>query len=68
MNIDLAKFITLHNLRCRHGFLSNELKVKTPFLDIEKLYKLSPEIFQKKPIEFNNNIIDLKSKIINLNK
>jgi len=65
MNIDLAKFNTFYNLYRRHGSLRKELNVKTPFEAIEKWYKLKPEIFNKSPHEFKNNIVNLQSEIVN---
>ncbi len=34
-----------------------ELKVKTPMQAIEKWYELKPQLFNKNPTEFKNNLL-----------
>lgn len=63
MNNDLIKFLIYYNMYRRHGSLRRELKVKTPFQALEKWFEIKPEIFNEKPFEFKNKLLDLKSKI-----
>jgi transposase InsO family protein len=65
MKQDLAGFFSFYNLHRRHSSLKKELNVKTPFQAIELYYKIKPEIFNKTPQEFHQNIINLKEKITN---
>lgn len=62
MNDDLMTFLVYYNLHRRHGSLRRELKVKTPFNAVEKWYELDQQIFNQKPIDFEQKILSLKIK------
>jgi transposase-like protein len=66
MNSELYKFLYVYNVYRRHGSLRRELDVKTPLKAIYKWYELKPEIFKIKPIEFENNLLTLRNKLVNL--
>jgi len=66
MYCDLYKFLNLYNVFRRHGSLRRELDVKTPLKAIYKWYKLKPEIFKIKPVEFEKNLLDSQNKLVNL--
>jgi len=59
MNNALLRFLLHYILYRRHGSLRKELKVKTPYQAIEKWYEIKPEIFNQNPLEFKNKIINL---------
>jgi len=63
---NLKDFLVFYNLYRRHGSLRKELNVKTPFQAIEKWYQLKPELFKTNPVDFKNNILLLKTDLINL--
>ena len=65
MNDDLMRFLVHYNLYRRHGSLRRELKVKTPFNAVEKWYELDEKIFNQKPNNFKNKILDLYNKQVN---
>ena len=65
MKNDLTNFLLFYNINRRHGSLRKELNVKTPFNAIEKWYQLKPELFIITPIQFKNNILNLKHNLIN---
>ncbi len=60
MDEDLTNFLVHYNLYRRHGSLRKELKVKTPFDAVLKWYELDEKIFNVKPDEFKNKILNLK--------
>jgi transposase-like protein len=64
MKNDLMTFLVHYLIYRRHGGLVKELKVKTPFMAIEKWYNLKPEIFKQNPSEFKNKILSLKPKLL----
>lgn len=66
MNRDLYGFLHLYNVYRRHGSLRRELDVKTPLKAVYKWYELKPDIFKIHPIQFENNLVDLHNKLINL--
>jgi len=68
MEVDLMNFMYGYNLYRRHGSLRKELKVKTPMQAIEKWYELEPDIFKITPIEFQNKLINLQSKLNQLHQ
>jgi transposase InsO family protein len=61
MHHDLLGFLAFYNLFRRHGSLRKELNVKTPFDAVQKWFDIKPEIFKLHPVE-------LKSKLLDLNK
>ena len=63
MNEDLIRFLINYNLYRRHGSLRRELNVRTPFDAACKWHELSPEIFNQDLQQFNNKILNLKTKI-----
>jgi hypothetical protein len=56
------------NVFRRHGSLRKELNVKTPLKAVYKWYELKPEIFKITPIDFENKLLTLKEKLVNLNQ
>ena len=68
MIVDLAKFMCYYILHRRHGGLRKELKVKTPMQAIEKWYELKPQLFNKTPTEFKNNLLLLQQDLIKENQ
>jgi len=60
MNQDLMGFLVHYNLHRRQGSLRCELKVKTPFNDIEKWFELAPKILNQNPIDFKIKLLLLK--------
>jgi len=63
---DLGLFLEFYNLNRRHGSLRKELNVKTPFEAVEKWYQLKPDLFRITPNQFQNNILNLNTKMVNL--
>ena len=73
MHCDLYKFLHLYNVFRRHGSLRRELDVKTPLKAVYKCracrrtgYELKPDIFKIKPRDFENDLLDLRNKLVNL--
>ena len=66
MHCDLYKFLHLYNVFRRHGSLRRELDVKTPLKAVYKWYKLKADIFKLKPRDFENDLLDLRNKLVNL--
>jgi transposase-like protein len=60
MDEDLTSFLIHYNLYRRHGSLRRELNVKTPFDAVVKWYELDEKIFNQKPDDFKNKILNLK--------
>lgn len=65
LNNDLFAFLSFYNLFRRHGSLTKELDVKTPFQAVEKWFILKPDLFKINPTQFKNKILNLNSKILN---
>ena len=59
MEAHLDEFLQKYNTIKRHGSLRKELNVKTPLKAVYKWYELEPEIFNEKPIDFENKILNL---------
>ena len=68
MNADLIQFLVYYNLNRRHGSLRKEINVKTPFQATEKWFLLKPEIFNAKPQEFKNKILNLNQNNLNFHQ
>ena len=66
MYCELYKFLHIYNVFRRHGSLRRELNVKTPLQAVYKWYDLKPEIFKATPNEFENNLLNLRNKLVNL--
>jgi len=73
MHCDLYKFLHLYNVFRRHGSLRRELDVKTPLKAVYKCracrrtgYELKPDIFKIKPRDFENDLLNLRNKLVNL--
>ncbi|MDF1881621.1 transposase [Sulfurimonas sp. MAG313] len=49
---DLQKFLIYYNFNRRHGSLSKELKVRTPFDALQSWFQIKPEIFKISPDDF----------------
>ncbi len=62
MQSDIMAFLWHYNLYRRHGSLRKELNVKTPMQAVERWYEIEPEIFNKKPCDFKNSLLNLQSK------
>ena len=63
MNDSLIKFLVYYNMYRRHGSLRKELDVKTPFEAVVKWFEIKPEIFNENPLECKNKILNLQSNI-----
>ena len=57
LKADLSQFLVYYNLNRRHGGLTKELKVRTPFEALQYWYRITPEIFRNPPDMFRTDLL-----------